>query len=139
MKTDFTDSWKASKQPRKQRKYLYNLPLHKRGKLMNVTLSKDLKKKYSRNSVRLKKGDRVKVMRGQFKGETGNVESIDVGRTKVMISKIEVTKKDGTKRPYPFHPSNLTIEDLELSDKKRIKSNAKKAEQPKEEKNETAS
>ncbi len=127
MKKDFSPSWKGSKQPRKQRKYVYNMPLHLKGHLMSVHLSPALRTKYSKRSIRVIKEDKVKVTSGQFKGRTGKVEKVDTGYCKVTIVGIEVTKKDGSKTSYPFHPSNLMIEELNLVDKKRMKTVPKAA------------
>ncbi len=60
-------------------------------------------------------------MRGQFKKHTGNVERIDLKKTKVYLSGIEITKKDGSKTTYPINPSNLIITELNLDDKMRQK------------------
>ncbi len=121
MKKKFSKAWKSSKQVRKQRKYRYNAPLHIKQKFVHVHLSKELKKKYGRRNLGLKKGDKVKVMRGQFKKHTGNVERIDLKKTKVYLSGIEITKKDGSKTTYPITPSNLIITELNLDDKMRQK------------------
>ncbi len=123
MDKDFSTAWKASKQPRKQRKYIFNMPLHLKGKFVSVHLSLDLRKKYGMRSIRARKGDKVKVVRGQHKGKKGKVESVNLKDSRITISGIEVTKKDGTKSHYPFQPSNLIIEELDLSDKKRMKTN----------------
>ena len=120
MKKKFSREWIRSKQPRKQRKYNYNAPLHIKGKFMAAHLSKDLMKKYNRRSIRLRKGDKVIVLRGQFKKKKGNVERVDLKKSKVYISGVEMIKKDGTKVFYPIHPSNLVVTELNLDDKKRI-------------------
>jgi len=120
MKKKFSRSWIKSKQPRKQRKYSYNAPLHIKGKLMSAHLSKDLMKKYNRRSIRLRKGDKVIVSRGQFKKKTGIIERVYLKKTKVYISGVEIIKKDGTKVFYPVHPSNLVITEMNLDDKKRM-------------------
>jgi len=80
----FSRSWKKSVQPRKQRKYKYNLPL-----------------------------------RGQYKKKEGKVERVDLKRQRIFVSGLEYFKKDGTKIPVPFHPTNLMILELDLNDKKR--------------------
>lgn len=121
MKKKFLTQWKSSKQPRKQRKYRYNAPLHIKQKFMRSALSKELRKKYGKRNFSLKKGDKVKVMRGQFKKHEGKVERIDMKKSKIYISGIEVVKKDGTKTTYPFSPSNLMIAELNLDDKMRRK------------------
>ncbi|MFA5176449.1 MAG: 50S ribosomal protein L24 [Candidatus Nanoarchaeia archaeon] len=119
MKQDFSKSWKSSKQPRKQRKYRYNAPLHIKGKFLNVHLSKDLKKKYNKRSIRIRKGDTVKVMKGQFKKVTGKIVSVNLGKCKVTIENVQHIRRDGTKSYYPIYPSNLIITNLNLDDKKR--------------------
>jgi len=121
MKKKFSTNWKSSKQVRKQRKYRRNAPLHIKQKFVHVHLSGELKKKYNKRNVGLKKGDKVKVVRGQFKKHTGNVEKIDLKKTKVQISGIEITKKDGSKTTKMINPSNLIITELNLDDKIRQK------------------
>lgn len=136
MKKDFSSEWIRSKQPRKQRKYSYNAPLHIKGKFMAAHLSKELIKKYNRRSIRVRKGDKAIILRGQFKKKTGNIERIDLKETRVYIAGIEMIKKDGTKVFYPIHPSNLVVTELNLDDKKRmaIVNKSKKADKIKKEK-----
>lgn len=113
--------WKRSKQPRKQRKYRYNAPLHIKSKFLASHLSKELRKKYNKRNATVRKGDKIKILRGQFKGKVGKIDRVDLKRTKVYITGIEIAKKDGTKTFYPIHPSNLLITELNLDDKKRVK------------------
>ena len=119
MKKKFSTAWKSSTQPRKQRKYRFNAPLHIKKSFMHSHLAKELRQKYLLRSVGLKTGDKVKIMRGQFKGKTGKVERIDVKKTRVFITGIDVIKKDGSKTFFSFNPSNLLITELNLDDKKR--------------------
>ena len=112
-------SWIRSKQPRKQRKYRYNATKQVKGKFLSAHLNKPLREKYQRRSLRLRKGDKVKIMRGQFKKKTGKVARVDLKQTRIYIEGIEMVKKDGSKIPYPIHPSNLLIENLVLEDKQR--------------------
>lgn len=121
MKKKFVSSWNSSKQPRKQRKYRYNAPLHVKQKLDSSHLSKELKEKHGKRSIQPKKGDKVKIMRGQFKGKEGKIEKIDLKAGKVFITGIELVKKDGTKLLYPLNATNLMVQELNLEDKKRVK------------------
>ena len=121
MKLKFSTNWIKSKQPRKQRKYRYNAPLHIKSKFTSSHLSKELMKKYNKRSATIRKGDKIKVLRGQFKGKTGKVDKVDLKKTEVYIAGIEAIKKDGTKVPHPINPSNLLITELNLDDKKRNK------------------
>ncbi|MBW2982328.1 50S ribosomal protein L24 [Candidatus Woesearchaeota archaeon] len=114
--------WNKSKQPRKQRKYRYNAPLNTKNKFLGCHLSKELKGKYKKRNMGIRRGDNVKVLRGQFKGKTGKIDRVDIKKCKVYVTGIEIIKKDGTKALYPIHPSNLIIMELNLEDKKRKKS-----------------
>ena len=82
-------------------------------------LSDELKKKHNKNNLRVIKGDRVKILRGQFKGKSGKVENVNIKTKKLYIENIELQKKDGTKTQYPIHHSNVMITELNLKDKKR--------------------
>lgn len=118
---NWSSAWKSSKQPRKQRKYSRNAPKHVQGAQLGSHLSPELRKKYNKRSLRVRKGDKVKVMVGTFKGKTGKVDRIDTEKQRVFVSGIEILKKDGSKAQYPVKPSNLMIQDLDLSDKRRMK------------------
>ncbi len=119
MKKKFSKRWISSRQIRKQRKYIYNAPLHIRRRMMAAHLSKELKEKYGKRSFSVRTGDVVEVARGQFKGKTGKVVKVLLKKYRVYVEGVELTKKDGSKVFYPIHPSNLVIKELELSDPKR--------------------
>lgn len=121
MRKKFSVHWKKSKKQKKQRKYRYAAPLHIKQKFIHAHLSKELRKKYKRRNIGLKKGDKVRVMRGQFKKHIGKVDIVDLKEGKVYITGIEITKKDGTKTTYPIDPSNLIITELNIDDKMREK------------------
>ncbi|MEM4181676.1 MAG: 50S ribosomal protein L24 [Candidatus Pacearchaeota archaeon] len=135
MKKEFSKKWKSSKQPRKQRKYLHNLPLHLRQKLFAATLDKVLRKKYNTRNIELRKGDEVKVMRGEFKGKVGKINKVDRKKIRVSIEGITRSKSDGSKVEVWFHPSKLRIIKLNENDKKRFKQIEKKQKTTEEKKN----
>jgi large subunit ribosomal protein L24 len=108
-----------SKQPRKQRKFRYQAPLHLRHKLLAVKLSPELREQYERRSLPVKKGDTVKVLRGDFKDHEGKVEKVDLKHYRLMIEKVSVQKPDGNQVYHPIHPSNLMIVELDLDDDER--------------------
>lgn len=110
-----------SKKPRKQRKFLYNAPLHIRRKMISAHLSEELREKYKRRSFPLRKGDEVKVMRGEFKGTIGKIVKIDTKEYKVYVDTVKKKRSVGTEYLVPIHPSNLLITNLNLEDKYRIK------------------
>lgn len=121
MKRKFSNNWKASKKPSKQRKYAANAPKHLKNKMMASHLSKELRQKHGKRSFTVRSGDKVKVMRGQFKGKEGKIENLDYKKSKAYINGIEVLKKDGSKALYPINVSNLIIQELVTDDKKRMK------------------
>ncbi len=125
MKNKFKKSWKASRQPRKQRKYLAKAPLHIKKKFVSANLSEDLRKKYGTRNLSIRKGDTVKIMRGKFKGKRGKVTKVLLKTSKIIIDGIQIKKKDGSKIDVKMEPSNLQILELNLDDKKRIKSKEK--------------
>jgi len=106
-------------QPRKQRKARYTAPLHVKGKFLSATLSKELREQYKRRSLRVVKGDTVKVLRGDAKGEEGLVDDVDVGRCTLTVHGVTLTKADNTEVPRPVHPSNVQITKLNLKDPRR--------------------
>jgi large subunit ribosomal protein L24 len=110
-----------SKKPRKQRKFLYKAPLHLRRKMISAHLSKELREQYKRRSLPLRKGDEVKVMRGEFKGTVGKVVEIDTKKYKVYVDTVKKKRSVGTEYLVPISPSNLMIVKLNLDDKYRLK------------------
>ncbi len=137
MKTAFSTTWKSSKQPRKQRKYRHNAPLHIKKKFLGGHLSKELKEQHKQRTIGIKKGDKVKVMRGKHKGKTGTIEKISVQHTKIYIQGLDFKKRDGSKALYPLEPSNIMITELNLEDKKRIKGTNKEEKVVKKESTKT--
>ena len=127
MKKEFSTAWKASKQPRKQRKYRANAPLHLKKKFVSVNLSKELRKSEGKRNIQIKKGDKVKVMKGKYKGKRGKVLEVNLKFSKIYIDGIQVTKMDNSKANVKFQPSNLQI--VEMTD--RFNRKAKKKEDSK--------
>ena len=122
----FSRFWKSSKKPRKQRKYRFNAPLHIRKRMLRAHLSKQLREKYKCRSFGLRVGDKVKVLRGAFRGKEGTIKEVDSKRLKVTVNGVEITKNDGTK-VFPYlDPSNLQILELKTDDKARQKALARK-------------
>ncbi len=128
MSKKFSKSWKSSKNPKKQRKFLRNAPYHIRRKIMKCSLSPSLRKKYNVRRLRVRTGDTGKILRGKFKGIKEKINKVDVKNYKLYFDNIVFEKKDGTKVPVGIHFSNVQIWDLNLDDKKRIASLNKKME-----------
>ncbi len=119
MKKKFSKHWKASKQPRKQRKYLANAPLHIKRKFLSVNLVKTLREKHKTRNVPVRKGDKVKVMRGSYKGKSGKVVEVKIKLGKIYMENVQRKKLDGSSVNVPIKASNLQILELNTEDKKR--------------------
>jgi large subunit ribosomal protein L24 len=132
MKKEWSSKWAGSSQPRKQRKYRANAPLHVKHKFLSANLSNDLRKQYERRSLPVRKGDEVQIERGQFRGMKGTVDHVELGKSRVYVEGVTVKKVDGSEVIRPVHASNIMITKLELGDKKRIKVIERKEEKPKE-------
>jgi len=109
----------TSSKPRKQRKYLYNAPLHHRGKIMSAHLSPELRERYGRRSFPIRVGDKVRVMRGDHREMVGEVIGVDRKRYRIFIKGLVRKRADGTEIPIPIHPSKVMIVELALKDKRR--------------------
>ena len=118
----------VTKKPNKQRKALYNAPLHKRQKLVAAHLSKTLRKQIGKRSMPLRKGDDVTVMRGSFAGISGKVSDVDIKKMIAFVENVKRKKVSGKEVNVPLKPSNLLITNLNLDDPRRkdIVSRAKK-------------
>ena len=107
--------------PSKQRKKLYNAPLHQNRKSIASHLEENLLLKYDKRSIPVIKGDTVKIMRGSFKGHEDKVVKVNVKKFTLEIEGITMSKADGNKIAKPIHPSNVLITKLNLTDKWRRK------------------
>ena len=90
-------------------------------KQISAPLSKDLRKKYSRRSVRIMVDDTAKVIRGEYKGITGKVSKISTGNSSIAIEGNKKEKLKGDKIDVYIHSSNVVVTSLNTNDKWRIK------------------
>jgi len=105
--------------PRKQRKNLYQAPLHKRYRRFSASLSPKLKSSHNTNSVPVRTGDNVRIMRGDYKGFEGKVTSVNRKEYRIFVEGATREKVDGSTALVPIHPSKVMITRLNLDDKKR--------------------
>ncbi|MEM4021728.1 MAG: 50S ribosomal protein L24 [Nitrososphaerota archaeon] len=110
---------RKSYQPRKQRKLLFNAPMHRLPKLMSAHLSPELREKYNRRSFPIRVGDKVRILRGEFKGVEGKVTGVDRERQVIYVENVTIKKADGTSVSRPIHVSNVMITELNLDDEYR--------------------
>ena len=120
MRQEFSREWISSTQVRKQRKYRYNAPLHLRHKMLSAHVHKSLRKEYGR-SLPVRKGDEVKVVRGSFRGKTGEVTLVDLNKLKIYIGTMKRKKVSGQDVNVPIDPSNVVIIKPVMTDNERKK------------------
>jgi len=129
-------STKPIKKPGKQRKRLYNAPAHLRHKFMAAPLSQELISSKGAKTLPVRKGDTIRIMRGDHTGFEGKVSRIDLKRYRIFIEGLTREKVDGTNIFVSVHPSKVMIRNLNLDDKwrKGIVERKKELELPKKEK-----
>jgi len=107
--------------PTKSRNNLiYRATFHTRSKQLGSQLSEDLRKKYGKKSVRVIKGDSIKIVRGEFKGVDGKVSKVLTEKNSVSVEGVKKEKTKGEKFDVYIHTSNLLVTDLNTDDKWRI-------------------
>ena len=132
MKTEWANSWSSSVQPRKQRKFRANAPLHTRKKLVSAHVDKKLRAKLKLRSLPLHKGDEVKVVRGGKRGIKAKVSEVDLKTLRVYLEGQIRENLAGNKLPIPFEASNLVITDINMEDKFRQKKLGRKGVEAKD-------
>ena len=123
---------KRVKNPGKQRKRLFNAPAHIRHKLMAAPLSSDFTASRGAKTLPVRKGDTVRIKRGDHKGFEGKVSRVDLKEYRIYLEGLTREKVDGTNIFLPIHPSKVEIRNLNLDDKwrKNILSRKKEAAKP---------
>lgn len=121
MKQDWSSAWKGSSQPRKQRKFRYQAPLHARRAFLSAHLSRELRREFGRRALPLRKGDEVLVMKGSFRGFRGPVERVDLKKLRVYVNGVKVKKVDGSEVLRALQPGYLLLTKPVLEDKMRRK------------------
>ena len=82
-------------------------------------LSNNLKKEYNTKSLRIVKGDSVRIMRGEYKGVEGKVEKLNTVKGRLSIEGVQREKIKGGQVKVQIHASNVRITSLHLDDKYR--------------------
>lgn len=84
-------------------------------------LSRELRKKYGRRSVRVIEGDSVDVSRGEYRNVQAKVASVDVRSGTVTLEGVQGEKQRGDRFDVKIHASNLRVTAINGRDKKRMK------------------
>lgn len=87
--------------------------------MIHSTLADNLREEYGRRSIRVIKGDNVRVMRGEYNGIEGKIEKVNTQRGTLAIEGIQREKVRGGNVKVQIHASNVKIIGLNLDDKTR--------------------
>jgi len=107
----------------------YNLiSKHKRDKLLGANLSENLREQRSRRSMRVIKGDTVRILRGEYVGIEGKVEKVNTEKSTLSIEGVQREKIRGGNVKVQIHASNVQIISLNTDDEYRMKGTKKTKE-----------
>ena len=107
--------------PTKMRnKQIYYATMQTASSQLSGMLSKNLRKKYGKRSVRIVEGDSVKVIRGEFNGVDGKVTKVSASNGGLTIEGVKKEKLKGEKYDVFIHTSNIEVTGLNTDDKWRI-------------------
>ncbi|HEV8386643.1 MAG TPA: 50S ribosomal protein L24 [Nitrososphaera sp.] len=109
---------------------LIHVPKHRRDAMVSASLADNLREVYKKRTLRVVKGDSVKVLRGEYKGVEGKVENVDTEHGTLNIEGVQREKIKGGQVKVPIHASKVMITNLNLSDKYR--SNKVQGDNPRE-------
>jgi large subunit ribosomal protein L24 len=111
-----------SSKARTQRRFRFSAPLHKRQHFMRAHADKALRQKLGiqHASIRIAKGDTVKIMAGENFGKSAKVTLVNVKRGSIFLEGIVKKNAKGKEYSIPISPSNVYITDMDASYKGRI-------------------
>lgn len=98
---------------------------HKREKLLGANLSENLRNQHNKTSMRVIKGDTVRILRGEYVGIEGKVEKVNTERSTLSIEGVQREKIRGGKVKVQIHASNVQIISVNTDDEYRMKGTQK--------------
>ena len=98
---------------------VYEAGQQERYAMMAAHTSKELRKAHKSRALPVRVGDTVKIMRGDWKGKSGEITQVDYVRNRVFVKGISHKRVTGKEAFIGFRPSNLLITTLEGKDKRR--------------------
>ena len=111
---------KITTQPSKQRKMLYNAPLHQKMRKLTAPLAPVLAEKEGVKKLVIRKGDTVRIRRGSFRGIEGEVSKVDYKNMILIVEGVTFEKSDGSSQHFPVRANNCEIIALKnMKDKRR--------------------
>lgn len=94
---------------------------HKRDKFLGANLSVNLREQHNKRSMRVIKGDTVRILRGEYVWIEGKVEKVNTERSTLSIEGVQREKIRGGNVKVQVHASNVQIISLNTDDDYRLK------------------
>jgi large subunit ribosomal protein L24 len=105
-----------SRLPRKQRRAVFEAHNFARRRFLTVALSKELRTRYGRRQLPVRKGDTVRVLSGSYEGQEERVAKVNVRDRSLTLDNITLKKADQKLKALAVRPNHLLLTRLNLSD-----------------------
>jgi large subunit ribosomal protein L26e len=112
-------SFKTSSKRRTNRKKFYKADSNQKRIFMSSKLEKNLREIHKLKTIPLRKGDEVKILRGDEKGKIGKIVQLSRKGIFIYINTITYKKMKGDENYLPIHPSNVEILNLILTPERK--------------------
>ena len=109
----------SSKPTSVRKRLLQNAVREKSKSSLRAPLSTELKSRYGKNSVRIRIGDSVKLVKGEYSGVEGKVQKVYPIEGRLTIEGVTREKIAGGTTPIRIPSSNVIITGVTLDDKFR--------------------
>lgn len=90
-----------------------NVKNHQVSKLLTAPIDESLQEIYGIKRLPVRVGDSVKIIKGEFVGIEGKVNSVDKKRRRLIIEEATLQKKSGENYFVPISVANIVITNLE--------------------------
>ncbi len=108
--------------PRRQRRALYTASTFERRRRMTVPLSRELRSRFGRRALPLRKGDTVRVLAGSFVGREERVAKVNRRDYSVTLDNVTLKTAEEKLKPLALRTSHLVLTRLNLADPWRRRS-----------------
>jgi large subunit ribosomal protein L24 len=109
----------SSKPTRIRRRISANAIREKSLSRLRAPLSSELKSKYGKNSIRIRIGDSVKLLKGEYSGVEGKVQKVFPVEGRLTIEGVTREKIAGGTTPIRIPSANVVVTAVTLEDKFR--------------------
>jgi large subunit ribosomal protein L24 len=95
---------------------MFTADTFERRRRMAVHLSRELRMRYGRRSLPVRKGDTVRILSGSYVGREERVAKVDRRGYSVTLDNVTGKTADAKMKPLPIRPSHLLLTRLNLAD-----------------------